>query len=105
MHVLADDQIDLSRHFACSGADKFASVPWRGGFVGAPVLEGVAALFECGRAPGHREGDHLILIGRVRRAVHFERDPLLFARGSYHVAARHPAGAIPAGPAAPAPRN
>ncbi|WP_454918904.1 flavin reductase family protein [Xanthobacter sediminis] len=94
VNVLADDQIDLSRHFSRSGADKFAAVPWRAGVVGAPVLEGVAALFECERVAGHLEGDHLILIGRVRRAAHFERGPLLFARGRYHVAAAHPAEAL-----------
>jgi flavin reductase (DIM6/NTAB) family NADH-FMN oxidoreductase RutF len=90
INVLAQDQIELSKHFAKSGLNKFASVPWSSGRNGAPVLHGVAAFFECDRESEHRGGDHLILVGRVRRAVHFERHALLFARGRYGIASGHP---------------
>jgi 4-hydroxyphenylacetate 3-hydroxylase, reductase component len=90
VNVLADDQIALSRHFGRSGPDKFNGIPWCKGSNGAPVLDGVAAFFECGRQSEHRAGDHLILIGRVLRAVHFDRSTLLFAQGRYRIAADHP---------------
>ena len=49
INVLADNQIALSRHFGRSGGDKFSSVPWSKGLNGAPILDGVAAFFECSR--------------------------------------------------------
>ncbi|OYZ97365.1 MAG: hypothetical protein B7X99_14190 [Rhizobiales bacterium 17-65-6] len=93
INVLAHDQIALSRHFGRSGPDKFSGIAWSTGVTGAPVLDGVAAFFECSRHSAHRGGDHLILIGRVRRAVHFERGTLLFAQGRYRIATDHPAEA------------
>lgn len=90
INVLADDQIALSRHFGRSGGDKFTSVPWSEGVNGAPILDGVAAFFECSRESEHQGGDHLILVGRVRRAVQFDRNTLLFAQGRYRIAADHP---------------
>jgi flavin reductase (DIM6/NTAB) family NADH-FMN oxidoreductase RutF len=90
INVLADDQITLSRHFGRSGADKFTGVPWSEGLNGAPILDGVAAFFECSRESEHQGGDHLILVGRVQRAVQFDRNTLLFAQGRYRIAADHP---------------
>lgn len=90
INVLADDQIALSRHFGRSGGDKFSSIPWSKGVNGAPILDGVAAFFECTRESEHRGGDHLIVVGRVQRAVQFDRNTLLFAQGRYRIAADHP---------------
>jgi flavin reductase (DIM6/NTAB) family NADH-FMN oxidoreductase RutF len=90
INVLADDQIALSRHFGRSGGDKFSGVAWSEGLNGAPILDGVAAFFECSRESEHRGGDHLILVGRVQRAVQFDRSTLLFAQGRYRIAADHP---------------
>jgi flavin reductase (DIM6/NTAB) family NADH-FMN oxidoreductase RutF len=95
INVLADDQIGLSKHFGKSGPNKFSSVTWSGGQNGAPVLDGVAAFFECERESEHRGGDHLILVGRVRRAVHFDKNALLFAQGRYRVASDHPSEKMP----------
>jgi flavin reductase (DIM6/NTAB) family NADH-FMN oxidoreductase RutF len=90
INVLADDQIALSRHFGRSGPDKFNGVSCSMGSSGAPILNGVAAFFDCSRESEHRGGDHLILVGRVRRAVRFNRSILLFAQGRYRVAVDHP---------------
>lgn len=95
INVLADDQIELSKHFAKSGPNKFASVAWSTGKNGAPVLDSVAAFFECDHESEHRGGDHLILVGRVRRAVHFDRNALLFAQGRYRIASDHPNEKMP----------
>jgi 4-hydroxyphenylacetate 3-hydroxylase, reductase component len=90
INVLADDQIALSRHFGRSGPDKFNKISWSMGSNGAPILGGVAAFFECSRESELRGGDHLIVVGRVRRAVQFERSTLLFAQGRYRIATDHP---------------
>jgi flavin reductase (DIM6/NTAB) family NADH-FMN oxidoreductase RutF len=90
INVLAEDQILLSRHFCRSGVDKFSDVTWTRGKNGAPILDGVAAFFECEKESQHRGGDHLIVIGRVWRAVQFERNALLFAQGRYRIASDHP---------------
>ena len=90
INVLADRQIPLSRHFAASGPDKFRDVAWFPGQNGAPVLNDTAAFFECRKAGECDGGDHLILIGKVERAVLFERGVLLFSQGRYRVPADHP---------------
>ena len=51
------------------------------GETGAPLLEGLAPIFECkvwARYPG---GDHTILVGEVVRMVERRHDPLLFHSG------------------------
>ncbi|MDM8165884.1 flavin reductase [Roseovarius sp.] len=91
VNVLADDQMDLSQNFARSGPDKFDGLEIREGAGKAPVLAGVAASFECSLAETHTGGDHLILIGQVERFARYDRQPLLFSKGRYAVAADHPA--------------
>lgn len=90
VNVLAADQMTLSQRFAKSGADKFAGVDWRPGIGDAPVIADVAASFECRLADTFDGGDHVILVGHVERYRRFDRQPLLFAKGRYAVAADHP---------------
>jgi 4-hydroxyphenylacetate 3-hydroxylase, reductase component len=91
VNVLAADQVALSARFARSGPEKFAETTWMPGNGGAPLIEGVAACFECARSIEHEGGDHLILIGRVERFARFDREVLLFAHGRYGLAVDHPA--------------
>lgn len=85
INVLAADDEQLSRHFASSGADKFArfSARFAPGLGGVPVLQGAAASFECHSRYRKYGGDHIVLIGVVERYAHTERKPLLFHRGRY----------------------
>lgn len=91
VNILAEDQVDISRNFGRSAGDKFAGIAWRPGLEGMPLLEGVAALFECEVVDRLDGGDHLIIIGRVARFERHERSVLLFAQGRYAVARDHPA--------------
>lgn len=95
VNVLADDQIALSQRFARSGPDKFRDLPFREGAGGAPLLEGLAASFECVRSRTYEGGDHLILLGEVSAFSRHDRQPLLFAKGRYAVTADHPETRLP----------
>lgn len=81
VHFLGADHRDLALRFGTSGVDKFADMAHAPGETGAPLLEGLAPIFECkvwARYPG---GDHTILVGEVVRMVERKHDPLLFHSG------------------------
>jgi flavin reductase (DIM6/NTAB) family NADH-FMN oxidoreductase RutF/DNA-binding MarR family transcriptional regulator len=90
VNVLADDQIALSQRFAKSGPDKFVGIGSAPGLGNAPVLDGIAAAFECRRTLAYEGGDHLILIGEVEGFCRYDRAPLIFSKGRYAVTAEHP---------------
>jgi len=85
VNVLAESQVDLSRRFASSVADKFDEGIWSAGLGGAPVLSGAAAVFECERHAVHDGGDHRLFVGRVRRMSDLSVAPLLFHSGHYRM--------------------
>lgn len=83
VHVLREDQQALAMQFARPADDKFQDLEPRAGCVGAPVLPGCLALFECEIAFTYYGGDHVIFLGRV---VNIETDdgaPLLFVNGRF----------------------
>lgn len=84
--VLADDQREMSNHFAQPGEGLAPETGWRAGLNGAPVIDGAAAAVECDVETTHVSGDHMIVIGRV---THIEtdpgREPLLYFRGGYRL--------------------
>jgi flavin reductase (DIM6/NTAB) family NADH-FMN oxidoreductase RutF len=84
VNILADEQEEMSRHFAVSGGDKFVDLPCRNGGTGAPILEGALAHVECRVVATHDAGDHTIYIGEVESADSRDGHPLLFFRGKYH---------------------
>ena len=89
INILAADQQDLARRFATRDIDRFAGVRWREGAGGAPVLEGVAAVFECANRSQYQEGDHVIFVGEVERCSHSAgASPLLFHGGRFYT--EHP---------------
>lgn len=97
VNILAEGQKDVSATFARPVADRFAEVFWRRGPVGAPLLAGVAAWFDCALEQAVPAGDHTILIGRIGA---FEATPapgLGYYRGAYVTPAQTGAQ-MPAGP-------
>jgi flavin reductase (DIM6/NTAB) family NADH-FMN oxidoreductase RutF len=71
INVLADDQINLARHFgSVSGrtTDKFKNVDYELNDSGVPVLPGCKAWIECTKINQFSTGDHSIFIGAVDRA-------------------------------------
>jgi flavin reductase (DIM6/NTAB) family NADH-FMN oxidoreductase RutF/DNA-binding MarR family transcriptional regulator len=90
VNILAVSQIDVSQCFSSAEPDRFARMQWRPGADGAPLLEGVVAHFECSTEAQYDGGDHMIIVGRVRRFSQFEGGGLLFAQGRYGIAEDHP---------------
>jgi flavin reductase (DIM6/NTAB) family NADH-FMN oxidoreductase RutF len=80
VHVLAIDQMGLIERFGRQGTgfDGLAHDlnPHR-----VPLIGGALARFECDLHATHEGGDHLIVVGRVTRAVCQGGTPLLFSKG------------------------
>jgi flavin reductase (DIM6/NTAB) family NADH-FMN oxidoreductase RutF len=85
INVLAESQVELSRRFASTTAEKFGQGTWTRGLGGAPVLAGAAAVFECERERCLEGGDHRLFIGRVQRLAQQAVAPLVFQGGHYHM--------------------
>ncbi|MDX8520452.1 alpha/beta fold hydrolase [Mesorhizobium dulcispinae] len=83
INVLNESQKTASGIFASKAADKFASVDWRPGQTGSPMLDGSVATFDCDMERLVEAGDHSILIGRVRDFQHNSAQPLGYCRGAY----------------------
>ncbi|HVZ48315.1 MAG TPA: flavin reductase family protein [Gemmatimonadaceae bacterium] len=81
--VLAEDQGPLSSRFADRERRGFADVPHTRGPAGTALLDGAVAHLECAVVARHPGGDHTIVVGEVRHAVHTSRAPLLHHRSAY----------------------
>lgn len=87
VNILREDQETLSRKFAKSGPDKWSGVTFESWETGCPILGGCIANLECDVESLFEGGDHVIVVGRVRR-MQFDSDgsgcrPLLYYRGRY----------------------
>ncbi len=82
VHILEDDQADISRRFA-SPVDRFDGLSWDEGPHGAPLLHGGVARLACAKHATADGGDHTILIGRVVQVDVHAGEPLLYYRGDY----------------------
>lgn len=81
VHVLSTDQNDL-----CWAVAKDVYALNDRGLVknaeGVPVLDGCLARFECTKTAVYEGGDHVIMLGQVKRAaMRDEGDPLAFYKG------------------------
>jgi flavin reductase (DIM6/NTAB) family NADH-FMN oxidoreductase RutF len=87
VHILEDDQSELSNRFATPG-ERFDGLMWTPGPYGAPLLHGGVARIVCERHATADGGDHTILIGRVVQVDAQAGEPLLYYRGGYRSLAR-----------------
>lgn len=81
LHLLAADQEALAWQFAKRGPEKFDGLAVRRGLLGAPLLDGAAAVIECAMHAQHDGGDHVILVGRVIGTTVTDRPPLVLHAG------------------------
>ncbi|MCG8546163.1 MAG: flavin reductase family protein [Alphaproteobacteria bacterium] len=83
VNVLAREQEWLSARFS-TDANHFVGVEYIGWDNGCPIIQGCLANFECSRYALHDGGDHVIILGHVRRLECVPAgEPLLFHRGQY----------------------
>lgn len=84
VHILGQDQIELSNRFATPTSDKFAGLETSEGLGRVPLLDACAARLQCRTYNRHPAGDHVIFIGEV---LNFEAsqevDPLVYHGGRY----------------------
>jgi flavin-dependent trigonelline monooxygenase, reductase component len=97
VNVLAEGQKDVSATFARPVADRFASVYWKRGPVGSPLIAGVSAWFDCTLERVVEAGDHTILIGRIGGFDATPAPGLGYYRGAY-VTPAQTAAQLPTGP-------
>ncbi len=87
IHLLAEDQSDLSNHFAKAKGDKFTGIEFEPGLGNVPMLSGCAARFQCKTKDIHEGGDHLIFVGEVLEYKDTDKSGLMFYKGQYAVSA------------------
>lgn len=89
VNVLAADQAELSDFFAKPGRDPVTTfteleVPHSVGASGCPIIDGVAAYFDCCVMMANESGDHSVFFGDVVAAAADEaKEPLLFYQRAY----------------------
>ncbi len=83
LNVLAADQEAISQAFASDIEDPFATVPFRLGEAGLPLVEGAAAHIVCASWGSFEAGDHTIFFGKVTDGESFRQPPLIHHRGRY----------------------
>ncbi len=88
VNVLSEEQETISRYFADRGRPRgwatFERIPHGRAGTRSPVLDGIAAYFDCRLIADHEAGDHVIFIGEVcELAIDPEKKPLLFHHGQY----------------------
>lgn len=84
INILAENQKDISNRFAMSLSNKWEGMRFAHGHCGAPLLPGVAAVFECVPWAKHDAGDHILFIAEVQGfSSSTDRMPLVFSKGRY----------------------
>lgn len=83
VNVLAAGQVELARRFSRPHVDRFAHVPLRLGWSGAPLIDGCVGWFECRHHARHRAGDHVVFIGEVVTVERAEGAGLVFHQGRF----------------------
>ncbi|MFV8784214.1 flavin reductase family protein [Microbulbifer sp. SA54] len=83
IHVLSEQQDNLSSLFARRGVDKFSGLDYHLNDRGVPLLHEYCARLQCTLTARYEGGDHLIMVGRVDAMHTQDRAPLIFHRGQY----------------------
>ncbi|WP_315831905.1 flavin reductase family protein [Bradyrhizobium prioriisuperbiae] len=89
VHILAEDQIEISNYFAKSRDNKFDGIDHGLGIADLPIIGGCAAYLECSKVAEYPGGDHIVFLGKVERFYRFPKCPLAFYCGKYAVASPH----------------
>lgn len=88
VHILSNEQQDLSNRFASRGEDKFKDLDVPNGLGNTPLLADCCARMQCKTAYRYEGGDHIIFVGEVLDLERSEATPLVFQAGKYALASR-----------------
>lgn len=83
IHILSEDQQEISNLFAQTGSDRFAGLETTEGLSGVPLLSNYSTCFQCRIEHQYDGGDHVILVGKVIEFSDNGNKPLIFYRGGY----------------------
>jgi flavin reductase (DIM6/NTAB) family NADH-FMN oxidoreductase RutF len=78
VHVLSHHQLELARHFARRGPEKFEPGPAWSNRPDPPHLPEALCRFDCRVQTLHDGGDHLIILGEVLAIAPAQGTPLAF---------------------------
>ena len=83
--ILAENQIDISKHFAKSQLNKFTKIDYTlGNKTDCPLINGATCHIECNKYAAYDAGDHAIFIGKViNTTIKNNLKPLLYFHKSY----------------------
>ncbi|MFY9589412.1 flavin reductase family protein [Rickettsia endosymbiont of Halotydeus destructor] len=83
--ILAENQIDISKHFSRHQSDKFLNISYtQGEYSECPLIDGATCHIECQKVTSYNAGDHIIFIGEViHTAIKNDSNPLLYFLKSY----------------------
>lgn len=88
VHILSNEQQEISNRFAGRGEDKFKDLDVPNGLGNTPLLAGCCARMQCRTAYRYEGGDHVIFVGEVIDLVRSDATPLVFQAGKYALASR-----------------
>ena len=89
VNVLRENQEALSDQFAKALGEKWQGVDYITWDSGCPILKDALACFECKIRHTYEGGDHVILVGEVRKIIADPKGaPLLYSRGKYRKIAK-----------------
>ena len=83
INVLAEHQTELALRFSRPLENRFEGLEFGSSRTGLPILQGVAAWFECQNRSRYQEGDHVIFVGQVERCQMNPSRPLGFHGGRF----------------------
>jgi flavin reductase (DIM6/NTAB) family NADH-FMN oxidoreductase RutF len=83
VNVLSAHQQDLSKRFSTPTKDRFADLNWTKSDSGHPIIDGVAAYFDCTLNQTIKAGDHTIMIGGVQSCWTSRQAGLGYSNGKY----------------------
>ena len=83
VNILGAGQERLARRFSNEAQDRFKDVPVLDGAAGPPLIKGAVSILECTVTAVEDGGDHLIIVGRVRRCHDHQGPALMFHKGSF----------------------
>ena len=83
VNILGADQIELAKHFARKGSDKFEGVPVSDGRWGEPLFDEALATLECQVAEQTAVATHYVFMAEVVSGAARAGTPLAYFRGQF----------------------